>query len=212
MVLLGRRDDDLVGEVTSLVRRCQRGDDKAWSALVARYQNLVYSIPRRMGLGADDADDVFQATFLALYRTLDRLEEAAAVGKWLAVTAARESLRLKRVASRERTVATEQSTLEELVADEDVRSDSIAAEAETADGLRTLILSLPDNCRNLLAMLYLEDDVPYQTIAAKLGMPVGSIGPTRARCLDKLRRLLPEGFLDGVYQEPGPLTPMKEGK
>ncbi|MFI5385098.1 MAG: RNA polymerase sigma factor, partial [Fimbriimonadales bacterium] len=79
-----------------LVRRCLKRDHEAWSRLIGRFQGLVYSIPKRYGLSEEDASDVFQTTFQALLRNLDRIEDAKVLPKWLAVTASRESLRLKR--------------------------------------------------------------------------------------------------------------------
>src|ERR1041384_1479036 len=93
---LGTNADDL----ELIVERCIKGDSASWSRLVDRYQNLVYSIPRRYRLSEDDAADVFQATFQALLKNLDRIESAVTIPKWLAVTASRESLRIKRIASR----------------------------------------------------------------------------------------------------------------
>ena len=80
-------------DVARLLEACKRGDQQAWSRLVEQYSNLVYSVPSRMKLNADDCSDVFQATFLALSSSLDRIEHAVALPKWLAVTASREALR-----------------------------------------------------------------------------------------------------------------------
>src|SRR4051812_20536767 len=95
MNLLVRTDD-----LDDLVQRCIKRDAQAWSRLVERFQNLVYSIPRRYGLNEEDAADVFQTTFQALLRNLDKIEAARTLPKWLSVTASRESLRVKRISSR----------------------------------------------------------------------------------------------------------------
>ena len=205
-------DLDPHAAVVALVRRCRDGDERSWAALIDRFENLVYSIPRRMGLSSDDADDVFQSTFLALYRNLDRLDEPAAIGKWLAVTAARESLRVKRLSAKTVTIGENDRQLDEIVADEDATADVTASFAADADTVRAAVLGLPDKCRRLLSLLYLADEPSYLEISDELGMAVGSIGPTRARCLEKLRATLSKsGFFDeDPYQElrDGPHTPV----
>jgi RNA polymerase sigma factor (sigma-70 family) len=187
MKLLAQTDD-----LDDLVRRCVKRDAQAWSKLVDRFQNLVYSIPRRYGLNDDDASDVFQATFQALLKNLDRIESPRTIPKWLAVTASRESLRVKRISGR--SVAAEDRGLDlETIVDREERSaEDNALEAEQADILRRATGELNERCRDLLTMLYLEDDPSYQEISEKLGMPMGAIGPTRSRCLQKLKKKLEE--------------------
>lgn len=191
-----------MAEAARWVARCRLGDDRAWSALVDRYKALVYSVPRRMGLTPDEADDVFQATWVALHRSLDRLEEPGTVGKWLAVTASRESFRILRTRKRQPGSLDEALNLDELVAAEDQSAEDSALEAEDADTVRQAVLSMSSKCRDLLSMLYLADDPQYTEISERLGMPIGSIGPTRARCLEKLRsELAKSGYFDeAVYQ------------
>ena len=180
-------------DLERLLTRCRRGDSESWSRLVERLQSLVYSIPRRYGLGPDDAADVFQTTFQALYRNLDRIESAQALPKWLSVTAARESLKVKRIQSRTTLAEDHGIPLEEIVAREDSTAESDAVAAESAMLAREAIGALDDRCRDLLTALYLGSDAPYAEISTKLGLPVGAIGPTRARCLDKLRKILEKG-------------------
>lgn len=188
-----RETDDL----ETLVKRCLNRDHEAWSLLVDRFQNLVYSIPRRYGLSDDDASDVFQVTFQALLRNLDRIEEPRTLPKWLAVAAARESLRVKRISGRSLSAEERGLDLDALVDSESVAADENAVAAERADAVRRLTSDLKERCRDLLTMLYLEDDPSYQEISEKLGVPIGAIGPTRARCLEKLRKKLEEaGFFE----------------
>lgn len=142
----------------------------------------------RNRLDANDAADVFQTTFLALYRNLDRIESAAALGKWLAVTAARESIRLKRQQSRVVHEDGDGPGLDEILADEDASVEAQAVDGIEAEYWRKAVISLGGRCEQLLSALYF-DDKSYEEIVAELGMPIGAIGPTRARCLEKLRKV-----------------------
>jgi RNA polymerase sigma factor (sigma-70 family) len=190
-------------DLDELVKKCINRDGRAWARLVDRFQSLVYSIPRRYGLNDEDVADVFQTTFQALLRNLDRIEAAATLPKWLAVTAARESLRIKRISSRSISADSIGMDLESVLTSEESSAEEASVLAERADIVRRQTQSLPERCRDLLTMLYLSDDPPYQEIAEKLGMPIGAIGPTRARCLEKLRRKLEESkfFGEMMYQE-----------
>jgi RNA polymerase sigma factor (sigma-70 family) len=192
MKLLLQTDD-----LDELVTRCLKQDSHAWSRIVDRFQNMVYSIARRYNLGEDDAGDVFQATFQALYRNLDRIESAKTLPKWLAVTASRESLRIKRIASKSVYAEDRGIDLETLVDLEEQDAEANAVDAERADTVRRLTRELQEKCRELLTMLYLEDDPSYQDISDRLRMPIGAIGPTRARCLEKLRKKLEEAEFFG---------------
>lgn len=176
------------GELDRLLERCKRGDAEAWSRLVDRFQALVYSVARRYGLSSDDAADVFQISFQSLYGALDRIESGLALPRWLAVTASRECLRILRTAGR--TVASEERTLDEIVADEEADAETTAIAADRARRLREGLAELADRCRDLLTLLYLHEELPYTEISSRLGMPVGAIGPTRARCLEKLKAIL----------------------
>lgn len=182
-----------------LLERCKRGDEAAWSKMVERFSNLVYSVPARMKLGADDCADVFQATFLALNRGMDRIENAVALPKWLAVTASREALRLKRTSKNYTTSADFESLdLEAMVEDEEAGAEAMAFKSVEAEVVRSAVSKLPTKCRTLIEALFLEGDVPYAEVSERTGVPIGGIGPTRARCLDKLRQILVDrGFFDG---------------
>lgn len=177
-------------DVERLVARCRKQDSEAWAKLVTEFQALVYSIPRRYGLGEDDAADVFQNTFQALFKNLDRIESGQALPKWLAVTAAREAMRLKRVSKR--TLSTEDGPLglDELVASEEASAEAEAIRSDAGYRLRRAIGAMQARCRDLLTVLYLEEEESYAVVGERLGMPVGAIGPTRARCLEKLRKTL----------------------
>jgi RNA polymerase sigma factor (sigma-70 family) len=177
-------------DLDRLIRRCRAQDPDAWADLVKRYQNLVYSIAKRYRLGDDDAADVFQTTFQALHRSLDRIEDPQTLPKWIAVTASREALKVRRVGDRTFRPEDQGFSLDDVLADEEASAEENAISAVRADAVRNGIMELADRCRDLLTLLYLEEDVPYQEVSDRLGMPIGAIGPTRARCLEKLRRIL----------------------
>lgn len=176
------------GDYVRWLRRAQMGDERAWNSLVDSFQRLVYSIPKRAGLSDADADDVFQATFLALFRNLDRIEDAQTLPRWLAVTASRESYRLSRMNSNK--VASE--SLEDVVATEEATAQETAERALEAESLQAALVRLGGRCEELLRLLYF-DEAAYQEISERLKLAIGAIGPTRARCLDKLRRLFSFG-------------------
>lgn len=178
-----------------LVERCRNGDARAWDRLIQKYRVLVFSIPRRMGLSDDDSADVFQQAFLSLYQNIDRIVDGGSVPRWLAVTTSRETLRLLR--SRSKAPATGDETLDTVLASEDATAEEEALRAEQAETLWRAVERVGGRCTPLLKMLFSEQDVSYEQLSEALGIPVGAIGPTRARCLEKLRRILEkEGFFD----------------
>ena len=184
------RDPHLDSELDPLLERSRRGDSVAWSLLVARLQGLVYAIPPRYGLGGDDADDVFLATFEALHRNLDRVGGGRVLPSYVATVATRESLRIQRLTSRAAEVP-----LDELLAADDRDAEAEAVRADEAYRVRSALARMAPGCRTLLQALYAEDEAAYADVSARLGLPMGTIGPTRARCLEKLRRMLEkEGF------------------
>jgi RNA polymerase sigma factor (sigma-70 family) len=177
------RDDP---SVVVLVARAKEGDQSAWDELVERYAPLVWSICRRHRLYGPEADDIGQSVWLRLVERLDALREPAALPGWLATTTQRECLRVTRVAGRrenaERPLDFEPAGDDEAV----VEQELIKAERRAA--LRAAFAQLPLPCRRLLSLLMHEPPLPYADISTRLGTPVGSIGPNRARCLARLRR------------------------
>ncbi len=174
-------------QVIDLVTRAGNGDQEAWDALVERYAPLIWSICRRYQLGGADAEDVGQGVWLHLVDQLDNLRDPAALPGWLATTARRECFRVQRSAGR--ASAAGQVLDAENISDEQSRTaeqELLAAERHAA--LREALAHLPPSCQQLIAMLIEDPPVPYAEISARLGIPVSSIGPTRRRCLDKLRR------------------------
>ncbi len=161
---------------------------RALGILVARYRRLVYSVPVRLGLSASDADDVFQNTFLALARHAGRIEAAVALPRWLTQTARRECWAVARARARHRGSSPE--AIESL--DPALPVPAALERAERRHAVETALGRLGGRCEHLLRALFLSGSVPdYTAVAAAVGMPVGSIGPTRARCLAKLLELLP---------------------
>lgn len=176
--------------MAELVAAAQRGDDSAWRALVARYLDLVWAIARGHSLDHCDAADVTQTTWMRLHEQLPRLTEPSRVGAWLATTARRESLKVARERRRQVPVLlTERYGERELwalaapPADESIRG----ADSERDRMLWQAFGELTPSCQALLRALTADPPPRYSELSAALGMPIGSIGPTRARCLDRLR-------------------------
>jgi RNA polymerase sigma factor (sigma-70 family) len=185
--------DDLCDD--QLVARCRAGEQAAWSTLVRRFQRLVYTVPRRAGLSAEQAADVFQTTFARLYEHMDRIEDASRVRAWLVTTAKRESLRLLEEARRHVAPGGGDDEADPLAAlpDPAPLQDEQLAALQDAHRVRAAVDRLDPPSRRLVELLFLQDEpAPYAQIARELGIPEGSIGPTRARCLAKLRNLLQE--------------------
>lgn len=183
-------------ELTRLLQKCRDGDARAWDKLVESLSGIAYSCCRRAGLNVADAEDVFQATFIALYRNLDRVDEARALPKWIAMTCSREAVRVKRIADHTVTLP-ENSSLEDVMVSDESSASEVAADASSADAVREAMRQLGGRCAQLLSRLFCEEPQEYQQISAELGIPTGAIGPTRARCLEKLRKSLEEeGFFE----------------
>ena len=172
--------------VVALVARAAAGDQGAWHEIVERYAPLVWSICERYRLSSYDAEDVGQTVWLLLVEQLGKLREPAALPGWLAATTAHECLRVVKAARR---VQHGGSNLEDALQLPDAAAiDQEIITAERNAMLRTALAALPSRCRQLLAMLMGDPPAPYAEVHAALDIPVGSIGPQRARCLDRLRR------------------------
>jgi RNA polymerase sigma factor (sigma-70 family) len=195
---------DVTDEPTDaeLVAQCRAGRQAAWSLLVRRYQRLVYTVPRRAGLGDDAAADVFQACFSRLFEHLDRIDDAARVRAWLVTTAKRETLRVLEARRRFVDLAPGDGDDDaddpmERIADPGPLPEQLLGELQEHDRLRRALDRIDARSRQFLELLFLQDEpLPYSEIAARLGIAEGSIGPTRARCLAKLRTAL-EALRDG---------------
>lgn len=170
----------------AVVRAARNGDHDAWNALVARYSGLVWGVARAHRLADADAADVFQTTWLRLVEHLEDIRNPDGVGAWLATTARHECLRVLRVGQRH--VLTDAFDLRDEAVDIDLDARLLAGERDEA--LWRAFTGLPERCRSLLRLLVAEPPPSYEEVGAALEMPVGSIGPTRGRCLQQLRERL----------------------
>jgi RNA polymerase sigma factor (sigma-70 family) len=176
------RDDPLV---IAMVNRAAAGDQGAWNDIIERYSPLAWSICQRYRLDRQDSDDVGQSVWLLLVERIGMLREPAALPGWLATTTQRECLRVLRASRRHEHVELPD---DQPPPDPDatIEKEILAAERDAAVG--AAFAELPRGCRELLAMLLSDQPHSYEDISATLGMRVGSIGPMRARCLDRLRQ------------------------
>jgi RNA polymerase sigma factor (sigma-70 family) len=179
-----------------LVLACRRGDQLAWEKLIRRYQRLIYAIPLRAGLDEDDAAEIFQDVFTTLFQKLDGIEHPEKLQAWLVTTTRRKTLHAISKAQLRRPSdlnADERTQVLTSIKDETPLPDEQLLILEEQHRIRTALSSLDERCRTLLEMLfYLPEPPSYADIAISLGVPEGSIGPTRARCLAKLLRRLKE--------------------
>jgi RNA polymerase sigma factor (sigma-70 family) len=172
--------------VTDLVTRARTGDRQAWDTLVERYAPLIWSICGRHQLGTS-AEDISQSVWLRLVGQLDRIRDPAALPGWLATTTRRECLRL--LGAARGPVAESYVVDAEAVPDDQAKTaEGVLLEAERHAALREAFGDLPPWDQRLILLLTQDPPVSYAQISARLGIPIGSIGPTRRRCLDKLRR------------------------
>ncbi|TDB83531.1 sigma-70 family RNA polymerase sigma factor [Actinomadura sp. KC216] len=170
-----------------LVVRARGGDGDAWARLVDRHSGLLWSIARSHGLNDADAGDVVQTTWLRLVERIDTLRDPGATPCWLATTARNESLRLVRRRARDLPLVPAPRAPEPSAPEPG--PDRVVLDREQVGQVGAALDALPRRCRTLLRLFALA---PSQAeLAAALGIPVGSVGPTRARCLDALRRLVP---------------------
>lgn len=176
----------------ALVAACLEGESGAWAELVRRHAGLIYAIARRSGLAREDAEDAFQATFVLAWRNLGLLDRPKAVAGWIATIARREAWRLRqrRIGEASRTTSPESGVSDEIPAPGPL-PDAAIERLERRARLEAAVDRLDERCRSLVRLLFLEDPAPsYAEAAERLGMPIGSLGPTRGRCLEKLREIL----------------------
>lgn len=177
------RDDPTV---VALVVRASGSDPAAWNEIVERYAPLVWSICARFQLSSQDSEDVGQNVWLLLVEQLGKLREPAALPGWLATTTHRECLRVVTSARKAEQRGTRLD--DDLLFVDDTVIDEEILTAERNAALRAALAELPPRCRQLLAMLVSDPPHSYAEISATLHIPVGSIGPQRARCLERLRK------------------------
>lgn len=183
-------------EVEELVARAAGDDQAAWSLLVDRFAGLVWSVARSVGLGETDAADVCQTTWMRLAEHLDDVQETARLGAWLATTARREAIRVSRLGSRQVPVDPWEWLQREDDALETPETGLLATERRLS--VQLAVAELPERCRRLLLALAADPPASYVEISTGLNLPMGSIGPTRSRCLQRLAQLLEQ--LDAAYQ------------
>lgn len=165
----------------SLLDACRNGDASAWSRIVDRYERLVYAIALREGLSQHDAADVAQETFTALIKGVDTITDPERLPAWLITVARRRSWRR---------LGRQSLPLDDLD-DDAVTADDVAADTARALWVYEAVQDLGEPCRSLVIALFFDPAEPsYAEIALRLGRPVGSVGPLRARCLDRLRAVL----------------------
>ncbi len=173
-----------------LVSMCLNGDALAWETLITRYRRLIYSLPVRFGFGPADAADVFQAVCLKLIEHLHQIKDETKISAWLVTTTTRQCLHLRSLKFRE-TDAGENFDEQPDPAD---NLEELRILTEQQQAIREAVDQLAERCRSLIEILYFDPrQLSYEDISAQMGIPVASIGPTRARCLDKLRTILRRG-------------------
>lgn len=176
------------GHVAEMVRRAAEGDSEAWGWLVDQYSRLIWSITAEFRLVESDAADVAQTTWLRLLEHIDRLNHPERVSAWLAVTARNECLR--NLAGRKRIVLAHEDFELDVVAEQAPEIDERLLAVERAEIVHEAMEHLPQRWQLLIELLMADPPASYAEISDQLGLPVGSIGPTRGRCLDRLRVLL----------------------
>jgi RNA polymerase sigma factor (sigma-70 family) len=170
--------------VATLVSRARDGDQQAWNAIVDRFAPLVWAVCRQFRLSDADAGDAVQTVWLRLVEHLPQLREPAALPGWMATVARRECLR---IASGGNRVVLSDGQIEVAADEERTALDRGLLAAERRAVVREAFAELPTHCREILTLLMAEPAIPYAQIGVRLAIPVGSIGPTRSRCLGKLR-------------------------
>jgi len=194
-------------DLATLLRAASEGDQEAWNAITDRFTSLLWSVARSYRLGSDDAEDVVQNTWLRLLENLTRIDNPEALPGWLATTARREALGILR--RRGRTVLTRDEDLGVDLADPaSTELDSALLEDERDVELWASFAKLPERCQQLLRVLMAVDRPVYAEVSAAFDMPIGSIGPTRMRCLERLRKLVAESG----YQFDGPMDRPREAR
>lgn len=183
-----------MSEQESVFKACIEGDERAWRIIVQRYAGLVYSIARGHRLSEASCQDVAQEVFVSLWKSLRGIEQEGALAAWLSTTTRRACWRMMQRAEREEGILIEKGRESGGMGSDGKNPNSQNLERiEQGDRVRRGLIQLGGKCRELLELLFITQVRPdYEAIAAKVGIPVGSIGPTRQRCLGKLAQILEE--------------------
>ena len=195
--------NDILKTDRDLIRACRSGDARAWERLLDKYERLVFSISLNYGLTTDDAADVTQITFTILLQNLNTLPDEIHLSSWLATVARRHTWRLLA-----------RNRHEAVNPDEDLAGNEVLGGIvdnrerwELAEWLNQGLSLLDERCRQLLLALYFDAEQPsYADVADRLKMPIGSIGPTRARCLEQMRQSLQTVELPAAARRLHPLA------
>lgn len=179
---------DQTSSAADLVRRAAAGDRSAWAALVDQYSRLIWAMTRDFRLAESDAADVVQSTWLRLLEHITRIEYPERIASWLATTARHECLR-HLAASKRVVLVDDDNGLEASWAHQPEVDERLLAD-ERAQAVRDAMSRLPQRSQRLMELLMADPPVSYLEISDQLGLPVGSIGPTRGRCLERLRLIL----------------------
>jgi len=182
----------IADERSELLRRAREGSTEAWDSIVGRYGDLVLTVARDVGLSEADCEEVFQNTWIAFLGQIDLLREPSALGRWLVITAQRHAWRAwRRSAGSSRDIARDLPPSMDWALDEGPSPEDTAQSLERRTLVREALEELSTRCRELLKRLYLRaDGRTYHEVAEELGLPRGSIGPTRMRCLASLAAVL----------------------
>jgi RNA polymerase sigma factor (sigma-70 family) len=184
------RGPDVTWSDDRLVRACLKGNDQAWSVLIEKYKNLIYSIPVKYGASPADAADIFQAVCLEFFSELPRLRDTGALRGWLITVTAHQSLHWKQKHRRRAEQDLTDFDEEQLGTDSQLPSDVIE-ELEREQMVREAVARLSARCQEMIRLLFYEHPpLPYRDLARRLGLATGSIGFIRGRCLKHLHRAL----------------------
>jgi RNA polymerase sigma factor (sigma-70 family) len=182
-----------------LVEACLSDNSAAWEALIRRYERLIYSVPIRLGMSPEEAVDIFQSVCFILFKKLATLRDHERLYSWLITTTTRECWRAGAQKRRDSERIQSNGQNGQVSSGETLSAEQIAYERRLAEEqhevVRRAMTQLPERCRELLTMLYFLGDEPtYEDVSRSLNIPISSIGPTRGRCLAKLRRILRDTF------------------
>jgi RNA polymerase sigma factor (sigma-70 family) len=180
-------------DVSALLARAAAGEQEAWDALVDGFANLLWAVARSHRLDDADCADAVQTAWLRLLENLTRITDPERLGAWLSTTVRRECLRLLRRSGRE--YVSDAESFADIPEPRAAELDAGLLLEERDAALWNLFEGVPDRCRRLLRVLMADPAPSYQEVSAALEMPIGSIGPTRQRCLERLRRHLEDNDL-----------------
>jgi RNA polymerase sigma factor (sigma-70 family) len=184
---------ELSRQDAELVVRCRRGDHAAWDELIDRFQRLIYAIPRRAGLDAEQCDDVFQDVWATLFEKLDEIKQPEKIRSWIVTTAKFKTWAVIRGSRNIRMPDTAEEMEDEMAAipDRAPLADEQLIELEQQHLIRTAIARIDERCQKILSMIYLRARAAsYAEVAIVIGVAETSISPLRTRCLKKLEKLL----------------------